>query len=392
MRLIPPLLILSLTCCLPPLSIDMGLPAMQALQSQLGGSARDQELVLSVFMAGFALTPLVYGALADRAGRKPALYLGMILFTLASALCTLAPSMGLLLLARFFQGSGAGAGITLSFAIARDLYEGAKLGSRLSLIAMIVNTAPMIAPSLGALLLEITGWRGIYATLTVLGAMVLLLVTFGLPETRDNHPRPPGGGFQLGVAFKALRNHPSALGYIGVYGVSFASTFAYIASSSLLMLGYFKVTPFQFALLFAMTATGIVSGAFVCGKLGARVAGRHLVQAGLALTLLAPMAILALFVWHAASLPAVMAALVLATFGNGLLNPAATRAALSHFPSLSGIIGALLASVQMTCCALSSGLAATLLDRWGVIAVPVVMILFALAACSIFVLGTREHV
>jgi len=377
--------LLCLMSALPPLSIDMGLPAMGAIQTGLGGTARDQELMLSVFMAGFALTRLAYGALSDRFGRKPALYLGLALFTLAGVTCTFAPSIKVLLVGRFFQGSGAGAGVSLAFAVVRDLFEGPKLGGRLSVLAMVVNTAPMIAPSMGALLLGFTGWRGIFGVLAGFGGLVLLLVGVFLPETRD--PRSDGG-FRLGSAVRALWHDHSALGYVAVYGLSFGSMFAYIASSSLLIIGYFHVSAYEFALLFALNAAGIVCGAFVSGRISGKFSGRAIAGWGLALSLLGPAWIALLLVTHRAGLALTMVGLLVATFGNGLANPAATKGALSRFPQISGLIGALLTTVQMSCAALASGVAALFLNDWGIAAVPAVMLLFAAVAAVILVFGT----
>jgi DHA1 family bicyclomycin/chloramphenicol resistance-like MFS transporter len=351
--------------------------------------------MLSVFMAGFAFTPLFYGALSDRVGRKPALYLGLGLFTAAGLLCTFAPTMGWLLAGRFFQGSGAGAGTSLAFAIVRDMFtgdkfNGPKLGSRLSILAMVVNTAPMIAPSLGALLLGVTGWRGIYGVLATLGALTWGLVWLFLPETRPSHPARTEPS--LKSAIQTLWRHPNALAHVAVYGISFSSVFAYIASSSLLLIGFFHISRYQFALLFALTAAGIVAGAFTSGRLATRVAGRHLIATGLACCLAGPAIIAITFFTHHASLPITMMALVLATFGNGLVNPAATRTALTHSPQIAGLIGALLTTGQMSFCALSSFVAALLVNRWGVQSIPLVMLGFAALAAAVYKFGTKSEV
>jgi len=378
--------ILCLMSSLPPLSIDMGLPAVSAIQAALGGAPRDQELLLTVFMAGFAVTPLFFGILSDRVGRKPVLYAGLGLFTLAGVVCALAPSMGILLTARFIQGSGAGAGISLAFAILRDRFNGPDLGARISVVAMLLNTAPMVAPSIGALLLIATGWRSIFGVLATIGALVLLLVIFLLPETKDPGPDHRA---DLLPALKALITHPSALGYAGVYGIGFGSAFAYIASSSLLLIGYFHLPAVEYALLFALTAGGATGGAFVSGRLIRSHGGRTMVLAGLALSLIGPAAIAASLVLHRAHLAPTMAALIIATFGNGLINPAASQGALSPFAKISGLVGALITTLQMGCAALSSGLVAVLWGVWGVASVPAVMLIFAFAASLIFALAIR---
>jgi len=144
----------------------------------------------------------------------------------------------------------------------------------------------------------------------------------------------------------------------------------------------------QFALLFAFTAAGIVAGAFVSAKLVRRIGSRPTAGIGLVLSLLGPAALAALLLLHSGWLAAVMLALFAATFGNGLINPAATQGALAHFPAISGLVGALLTTVQMGCCALSSGIAALCLGYWGIAAVPAVMLMFAAAATAILLFAT----
>ena len=276
----------------------------------------------------------------------------------------------------------------------RDLFsgphvDGRKLAARLSVLAMVVNTAPMIAPSFGALLLGLTGWRGIYGLLAALGALSWILVTLFLPETRPAAARTGKQPLLGGLAI--LRHHPATLAHVAVYGISFSAVFAYIASSSLLLMGYFRASRYHFALMFAATALGIVSGAFLSGRLAGRVSGRRLILTGLG-CILAGAGVLALsFAVRNPSLPLTLACLMLATFGNGLINPAASRGALTARPEIAGLIGALLATGQMSFCALSSFTAALLINDFGVATVPLVMLAFAALAGTLYTLGTRRR-
>ncbi len=112
---------------LPPLSIDMALPALHGIAATLQTSPGRAGLTLSLFMAGFAVTPLIYGPLSDRFGRRPILLSGLGLFTLGSLACAISPSIFFLLAARLAEGAGAGAGISMAFAIVRDLFAGEDL-------------------------------------------------------------------------------------------------------------------------------------------------------------------------------------------------------------------------------------------------------------------------
>jgi DHA1 family bicyclomycin/chloramphenicol resistance-like MFS transporter len=147
-------LFLGALAALPPISIDMALPALGPIAHTLHVTPGVAQLTLSFFMAGFALSPIAYGPFSDRYGRRPMLILGLALFTLGGFACAVSGTLNLLLLARFVQGAGAGSGMTLAMAMVRDLFVGKKAQGRLAVITVVTNAAPMIAPALGAALLS----------------------------------------------------------------------------------------------------------------------------------------------------------------------------------------------------------------------------------------------
>jgi MFS transporter, DHA1 family, multidrug resistance protein len=368
---------------LPPLAIDMGLPALTAIQASFQVPASLAGLTLSLFVAGFATTPLAYGLLSDRYGRRPVLLLGMVLFALAGLACAVAPSIGTLLLARLMQGAGAGAGATIAFAVVRDLFDGAAMRKRLSIITMVVNTAPMIAPSLGAGLLVLGGWRSMYALLGVGGIGLVLAIVFGFEETRVQRAAsiPMWQDVQRGVSLLMVRR--GSLAYTAIYSLSFASMFAYVAASPLVLIGVFKVPAALYALLFACTALGIVSGAFFSERLSHRFKPDNVIRLGLLLALAGPLGVGALMSSHQSGWLTMMPLLVLATFGYGLIAPAASHAALSPVPEAAGLVAALMTSLQMLCGAVGSALVAFLFVRWHAWAMVDVMLGFGAASLAV---------
>src|SRR3984885_1089250 len=176
-------LFLGALAALPPISIDMALPALGSIAHSLHVTPGMAQLTLSFFMAGFALSPIVYGPLSDRYGRRPMLLLGLVLFTLGGFACAVSGSLNLLLLARFVQGAGAGSGMSLAMAMVRDLFIGKKAQGRLAVITVVTNSAPMIAPALGAALLSHLGWRAIYIATGLCGLLLLSTILFSLQET-----------------------------------------------------------------------------------------------------------------------------------------------------------------------------------------------------------------
>lgn len=181
---------------LPPLSVDMNLPALPLVQLALGTTPGGAALTVSLFLVGFASAQLVLGPLSDRFGRRPVLLGGLLIYTCGGAVCAFAPSISALLVARLLQGVGAAGGTVMAFAVTRDLFSGADLRKRLSYITMVFSVAPLIAPSLGAIMLHLSGWRSIFAVLTGAGVLLVAAAGFGLHETHppSNHPAPIGTG------------------------------------------------------------------------------------------------------------------------------------------------------------------------------------------------------
>jgi DHA1 family bicyclomycin/chloramphenicol resistance-like MFS transporter len=139
--------LLGALAALPPLSIDMGLPAFPPLEQDLGASPAGAGLTLSVFMAGFSVSQLLLGPLSDRYGRRPVLLAGLLFYAAAGFLCAIAPSIETLIGLRLVEGACAASGTVMAFAITRDLFDGAAARQRLSYVSMVLAVAPVIARS-----------------------------------------------------------------------------------------------------------------------------------------------------------------------------------------------------------------------------------------------------
>src|SRR6267378_220498 len=156
-------LLLGFLVALPSFGIDMSLPALTSMGAALGVAPERAGLMMSLFMLGFAIAPLFYGPVSDRYGRKPVVVFAFTLFAIAGIGCAFARSLPTLLVWRVVQGAGAGASMTIALAIVRDLFEGQAARTRLSYVAIATMVVPMIAPSAGAALLALGGWRAIHA-------------------------------------------------------------------------------------------------------------------------------------------------------------------------------------------------------------------------------------
>jgi DHA1 family bicyclomycin/chloramphenicol resistance-like MFS transporter len=368
-----------------PLSIDMGLPALAGIGTSLHVTAAAAGLTLSFFLGGFAFGPVILGPLSDRFGRRPVLLSGIGIFALAGIGCTLATSLPVLLFWRLLEGVGAGAGSTLSLAIVRDLFDGATARVRLSYVGMVGTVAPMIAPTLGALVLAFAGWRSIYGFLALAGFLLVAAIAFGFTETHrgiDPTALQPRRLFQN---YARIFRHPITLGYTLVGALSFGCMFSYITSSPLVMIGVLGVSPTFYGLTFAATALGIMTGGFINGRLSRRlVPANTLLTIGLSTSLLA--AGLLVVVTHTpfASVATILPLLVLNTFCAGFITPNASQGALHPMPDIAGAASAVLNSTRMIAGAIAGLLAASLFDGRSAHAMAELMTLFSAASFAVY--------
>jgi DHA1 family bicyclomycin/chloramphenicol resistance-like MFS transporter len=334
-------------------------------------------------MAGFAVSPVAYGMLSDQWGRRPLLIAGLALFALGGVGCVLAPSIGWLLAARLLQGAGAGCGPTLAFAATRDELSGRQLGQRLALLTMLLNTAPVVAPSLGTAFLVLSGWRGVYVVLALCGIALFAIASGWFRETVAS---PPADGIGLLAKLRrdgrVLLGRPEVLFPGLIYGFSAGSMFAYVSTSPLLLMQGLGASPLLYAGLFAVTGGAIACGALLSGRLLRDISALKLVAIGLALSIAGPIAAALLLAAGATGVVLIVACVAVATFGYGLIAPAAAHATLEPVAEMAGVASALMNSFQMACMALSSLIASLLFTTLGIFAPSAVMVGMALASSA----------
>jgi len=376
---------------LPPISIDMALPALVDIGDTLHATSSQAGFTLSLFMAGFVLGPLGYGPLSDAYGRKPMLLLGLSLFSAGGLLAAFAPSIDVLLLARFAQGFGAGAGMTMALAIVRDLFKGEPMQRRIASITVVANVAPVLAPSIGVALLATIHWRGIYAVMAACGLLCTFATWTQLRES-SRAARTTFSVARLCRDYAKVLRHRDITAHILLNGLGFGWMFAYVAGSPLVFLKLLHVSALTYAAIFATTGAGIVAGATINGVLARRgVSSPRLLMLAVVLAALAGVGLISLESLSWVSLGTVMPLLVTSTFCFGLAAPSAARGALEPLPELAGAAGGLLTSVQMLFGAASSSLVAILFPKLGLLGMTGVMTACAVAAMAMLVAITSAR-
>jgi DHA1 family bicyclomycin/chloramphenicol resistance-like MFS transporter len=364
---------------------DMGLPVLAETARSLGVTPGAAALTLSVFLAGFAIGPLVFGPLSDHFGRRPVLLTGCGMFACFGALGAFSRSLHTLLLWRLLMGVGAGGCQVLVLAVVRDLFRGAEARVKQSYVNLAGGVAPIIAPTLGIAIATFGGWRAIYAALAI-GATVLLIVAWlGLVERgRRGAPGQLTARAVVDNYVRVLR-HPVAFGYVLVIALNFGSLFAYVSGSSLVLIGLLGVSRRTYGFLFAATSLGLMAGALVSARLSARgVSQGRLIRSGLAVIVSSSVALLALTLAGALRAPTLVGLVIVGFVGQGIVRPNAAQGALEPMSSIAGVASAVMSGTQMLTGALASALVAALFDGRSAIAVTGMMALSAVMSAMVY--------
>ena len=325
-----------------PLSIDMYLPALPQLSADFHVGATAAQLTLTACLAGLALGQLAAGPLSDRFGRRRPLLLGLGLFAVSSLLCAVATSAAALIGLRFVQGVGGAAGLAIARAIARDLYDGDALAGFFSALMLVNGLAPILAPVVGAQLLRVTSWRGIFVALAAIGAVLAVATALDLRETLPPELRREGGFDSVRATVAELMRDRMFVRYLVVLGFSFGAMFAYIAGSSFVVETIHHGSAQLFSAIFAVNGIGIVAASQLNRLLLRRTSARRLLAAGVIALASGGFALLAV-VAAGIGLAGIVPALFVLVSSIGIINPNATALALADHPlvagSASGLIG-----------------------------------------------------
>lgn len=232
----------------------MYLPGLPALAVDLSTSPALAQLTITGFMAGMAVGNLLFGAVSDGTGRKPAIMVASVVFLLASLVCAVAPSIGVLIVARCVQGLAAGCVVVVTRAIVPDIAHGKEAARGLSGLMAISGFVPAIAPVLGGLVIPWFGWRGVFWTITLVNVVQLVVAWRFLPETVPPGQRTRGAVGMLLPRMARCVRRPRFAAYMLATGLGFGTLFSYISASPLVLQVQLGLSPTVFALLFGAMA------------------------------------------------------------------------------------------------------------------------------------------
>jgi len=263
------------------LAIDSMLPAFPAMAKGLGlTDANRIQYVISVFLAGTGIGALVHGPLSDRFGRRPVLLTATIGAAIFSLACSISPSFEMLLAMRFAHGLMAAAMGVLVVSVIRDQFEGDAMARRMSTIFLIFMIVPIIAPTIGQLVLLFAGWRTIFDLMAFMAVAAAIWVYYRLPETLHPENVIPIEPHALAKAWKSVIFNRNAAGYMLGAGIVQGALFGYLNSSPQLFDIVFGAADF-FTIGFAIVAIGIAVSNFTNSRIVERFGARRVSQAAL---------------------------------------------------------------------------------------------------------------
>ncbi|MCS7484428.1 multidrug effflux MFS transporter [Umezawaea endophytica] len=379
--------LLGALCTLGPMSIDMYLPAFPSMATELEAAAPQIQLSLTTFIIGLALGQLLAGPISDAIGRRKPLLVGLAAYITFSLLCAIAPTALALAGLRFIQALGVAAGFVVATAVARDLFSGLAMAKFMSLLMLVNGLGPVIAPVLGGQVLRLTSWRGTFLVLAIIGAILLTILAFALPETHKPENRVPANLRGTLRTFGKLLRDRYFLGYALAASFALGSLFAYVSGASFVLQKVFGLSPQQFSLVFGVNSLGILLAGLLNTWLTGKLMPRTLLKAGLGMATTGGAGLLAAGVLGGGLLT-FLPALFLLTTSVGVLLPNAASLAMNRHPEAAGSASALLGVLQF----LAGGLIAPVVGAAGtesVLPMAAVMAGLTIAATLAFTLLTR---
>ena len=341
-------LMASLTA-LVALSIDMVLPSLPAIGVSLGvARANDNQLVVSLLFLGFGIGQFFYGPFSDTAGRKPAAFLGLLVFTAGCSLALLSQTFPMMLAGRLLQGIGVAGPRTITIALIRDRFEGREMARVMSLVTTVFILVPIIAPALGQALLGTFGWRAVFVVYLVMG--LITSIWFGLrqEETLPAPRRIPFSVARVASAVRQVVTSRVAVGYTVAAGFVFGAFLGYLTSAQQILQEEYALGA-RFPLYFSMLAVAIGGASLANARLVLRYGMRPLSRLALwgILALSIAFTIFSVVAGGHPPLAMLMAYLMASFFGIGLLFGNLTTMAMQPLGAIAGTGSAVVGATSM---------------------------------------------
>ena len=337
-------LLLGFVIAVGPVSTDMYLPSFPAIAADFHNIAAPQ-YSLAAYFVGLAIGQMTQGALSDRLGRRGPLLGGMIIYTIASIGCALCWNVESLMIFRFLAALGCSAGVVIPRAMVRDLTDGPAAAKLFSKLMLVMGVAPVVSPMLGALIVSFASWRMIFVIATLYGVVALFVIWRFLPDTLPVSRRTEIGLVAVLIRYGVIWKERSFLSHALVGCFNSACLFAYLAATPQIFIGHYGWSTAAYAALFGFNSISYICWNQLNPGLVNRFGVAWVISFGVTVLLLSCMA-LAWLAWFPHGPFALIAGLLIAELGFGLITPCSMVGALTRHQAHAGSATALLGTMQ----------------------------------------------
>ncbi len=366
------------------ITVDVYLPSLPTVAADLGTTAAGVQLTISGVLLGAALGQLVMGPLSDRFGRRRPALAGIAVHVVASLLCIIAPTIGLLIGLRVVQGFGNAAAAITAMAVIRDRLSGGPAARVISRLMLVIGVAPLFAPTLGGLIAGAAGWRAVFAVLALFGLVLWVAVWRWLPETLPPARRATAGPREAVRGYRSLIGDRQFLALAVIPGLGMGALISYVLGSPFVLQEGYGLTAQQFALVFAVNGMALVIGAQVNAALLRRIAPSRILRVALSLAVAVALLLLGFAVTGAAGVLGILAPLWFMLFLLGFVMGNASAIALSRRGDRAGTAAAVIGATQAGVAGLVSSMVGVL--GGGAVAMATVIVL-SLTTALLVLLG-----
>jgi DHA1 family bicyclomycin/chloramphenicol resistance-like MFS transporter len=379
------ILILGLVTALSPFSIDMYLPAFPAIARDLHCPVSRVQLSLTSYFIGIALGQMIYGPLLDRFGRKKPLYIGLLIYVLASLGCSVTKSANMLIAMRLLQALGSCGGMVAARALVRDLFPVGEIAKVFSLLLLVIAVSPLIAPTVGSYVSAAFGWHAVFIILTAISVFILVASWLWLPEGRGPNtehslkPRP------IVESFYSVFKHPQFYTYAITGGIASASQYAYLSGSSDVFIDVYHFNQHQYGWIFASIATGLIGSSQINSLFLRRFTSQQIIKVAQAAQCLIGITLFVLTFYGWINAAGMIVLIFLFLSAQGFISPNASALSLTPFAHNAGTASALMGTLQMSIGAFASAMVSILNNGT---ALPMTGIMAACTVCALILLFT----
>lgn len=342
------LVLLLALACLSRLSTDIYLPSLPNMMYVLNADQSSLLLTLTTFMFGYAVSALIWGIISDRFGIRKSIFLSLLIYIIATLLCITTNSIMVLIISRFFQGFGSGAGTVVSRIVSKDIFTKEQHVKTLTFLSIGVSLSPIIGPILGGYLETLFNW---HASFIVLLIIATLSITFSMIFIKNSNNESDKNATNIKTVlyrYSSLLSDRLYIAYTLAISLASCILFIFISCSPFLLQNIMGVNPLQYGFLFATSIIGFILGTIIAQKLIISRNKNAIILSGTIICVVGSLILLILTLNGLLIISAIILPLIIILCGVGMIMPMCQIAVIDLFPNIIGTATGLFFFLQMS--------------------------------------------